>query len=130
MALHFFFTLRNRKYKHGMRPNRAAEGGYWKTTGADKTIKHNGEEIGLRKALVFYKGKPPHCEKTSWIMHEFRLKNAPIRSRTSDDDMKACLAVLLRCLYSRHVWESVAATEDTEVVNFEWLTSILSTIPL
>ncbi|KAL2525539.1 NAC domain superfamily [Abeliophyllum distichum] len=28
-------------------------------TGVDKTIKYNGEEIGLRKALVFYIGKPP-----------------------------------------------------------------------
>ncbi|CAI9772353.1 unnamed protein product [Fraxinus pennsylvanica] len=84
----FFFTPRNRKYKKGMRPDRAADGGYWKATGADKIIKHNGEEIGLRKALVFYTGKPPTGEKTSWIMHEFRLKNAPVRSPTSDDDMK------------------------------------------
>nr|TKS16201.1 NAC domain-containing protein 78-like [Populus alba] len=34
----YFFTPRNRKYRNGNRPNRAAGGGYWKATGADKGI--------------------------------------------------------------------------------------------
>nr|UBT01657.1 NAC transcription factor 53 [Litchi chinensis] len=34
----YFFTPRDRRYKNGERPNRTAEGGYWKATGADKAV--------------------------------------------------------------------------------------------
>eukprot|EP00262_Sarcandra_glabra_P017559 TRINITY_DN604_c1_g4_i1.p1 TRINITY_DN604_c1_g4~~TRINITY_DN604_c1_g4_i1.p1 ORF type:complete len:387 (+),score=67.31 TRINITY_DN604_c1_g4_i1:142-1302(+) len=71
----YFFTPRKRKYPNGNRPNRAAGDGYWKATGADKPIGIR-REIGVRKALVFYKGKPPKGEKTGWIMHEFRVNDS------------------------------------------------------
>ncbi|XP_028116736.1 NAC transcription factor 47-like [Camellia sinensis] len=34
----YFFTPRDRKYKNGKRPNRAAGDGYWKVTGTNKTL--------------------------------------------------------------------------------------------
>lgn len=71
-----FFTRLEKKYPRGTRPNRAAADGYWKATGTDKPIfKDSGRRIllGLRKALVFYVGKPPQGQKTNWIMHEYRL---------------------------------------------------------
>lgn len=86
----YFFTPRNRKYKNGQRPDRAAGKGYWKATGADKQIKRNGETIGYQKALVFYDEKPKGV-KTSWIMHEYRAKNLPPRQRNGPDDMKVQL---------------------------------------
>ncbi|XP_050223634.1 NAC domain-containing protein 18-like [Mercurialis annua] len=73
----YFFTPRDKKYPNGSRPNRAADGGYWKATGADKPIKHKGIVVGRKRALVFYMGKPPKGDKTDWIMHEFRLENPP-----------------------------------------------------
>lgn len=71
----YFFTPRDRKYPNGVRPNRAAGSGYWKATGTDKPITASrwNENIGVKKALVFYKGKPPRGVKTNWIMHEYRL---------------------------------------------------------
>nr|DAD45239.1 TPA_asm: hypothetical protein HUJ06_003469 [Nelumbo nucifera] len=69
----YFFTHRDRKYRNGSRPNRSAGDGYWKATGADKSIYSNGVHVGYKKALVFYKGKPPKGEKTNWIMHEYRI---------------------------------------------------------
>jgi hypothetical protein len=30
----------------------------------------------VKKALVFYRGKPPKGLKTNWIMHEYRLQDA------------------------------------------------------
>lgn len=70
----YFFTPREKKYKNGSRPNRAAGNGYWKATGADKPIvSDDGETCGVRKALVFYEGKPPKGIKSNWIMHEFRI---------------------------------------------------------
>ena len=60
----YFFSPRDRKYPNGARPNRAAASGYWKATGTDKNIVASlaggvREHFGVKKALVFYKGKPP-----------------------------------------------------------------------
>ncbi|KAF3775362.1 NAC transcription factor 29 [Nymphaea thermarum] len=69
----YFFSPRDRKYPNGARPNRAAASGYWKATGTDKPIYSGPHFVGVKKALVFYKGRPPKGVKTDWIMHEYRL---------------------------------------------------------
>jgi hypothetical protein len=79
----YFFSPRDRKYPNGARPNRAAASGYWKATGTDKPIfmSNNGQsKVGVKKALVFYRGKAPKGEKTNWIMHEYRLAEGVARS--------------------------------------------------
>ncbi|GJN11340.1 hypothetical protein PR202_ga29523 [Eleusine coracana subsp. coracana] len=82
----YFFSPRDRKYPNGARPNRAATSGYWKATGTDKPIMASGggrEKVGVKKALVFYRGKPPKGLKTNWIMHEYRLTDATAASSTN-----------------------------------------------
>ncbi|KAI4347185.1 hypothetical protein L6164_008020 [Bauhinia variegata] len=71
----YFFSLRDRKYPTGLRTNRATESGYWKTTGKDKEIFRAGVLVGMKKTLVFYKGRAPRGEKSNWVMHEYRLEN-------------------------------------------------------
>ncbi|KAM1340649.1 hypothetical protein TB2_039292 [Malus domestica] len=71
----YFFNLRDRKYPTGLRTNRATEAGYWKTTGKDKEIHRTGVLVGMKKTLVFYKGRAPRGEKSNWVMHEYRLEN-------------------------------------------------------
>ncbi|KAJ7568254.1 hypothetical protein O6H91_01G025000 [Diphasiastrum complanatum] len=75
----YFFSPRDRKYPNGARPNRAAASGYWKATGTDKPIHGTAggfQKVGVKKALVFYKGKAPRGLKTNWIMHEYRLTDS------------------------------------------------------
>ncbi|CAH8327418.1 unnamed protein product [Eruca vesicaria subsp. sativa] len=71
----YFFSPRDRKYPNGARPNRAATSGYWKATGTDKPVlaSNGNQKVGVKKALVFYSGKPPKGIKSDWIMHEYRL---------------------------------------------------------
>ncbi|KAK9996465.1 hypothetical protein SO802_021151 [Lithocarpus litseifolius] len=71
----YFFSMRDRKYPTGLRTNRATEAGYWKTTGKDKEIFRAGVLVGMKKTLVFYKGRAPRGEKSNWVMHEYRLEN-------------------------------------------------------
>lgn len=75
----YFFSKREDKYRNGNRSNRASASGYWKATGLDKHItfptRRNIKQpiMGMRKTLVFYRGKHPHSSRSNWIMHEYRL---------------------------------------------------------
>ncbi|KAA8523856.1 hypothetical protein F0562_010279 [Nyssa sinensis] len=85
----YFFSPRDRKYPNGARPNRAATSGYWKATGTDKPIltSDGTQKVGVKKALVFYGGKPPKGIKTNWIMHEYRLIENKLNTKPPGSDL-------------------------------------------
>ena len=89
----YFFTPRDRKYPNGVRPNRATVSGYWKATGTDKAIYSGAKYVGVKKALVFYKGRPPKGIKTDWIMHEYRLTDSRKQPKKILGSMRVSLFV-------------------------------------
>lgn len=84
----YFFTPRDRKYPNGVRPNRATVSGFWKATGTDKAIHSGSKYVGVKKALVFYNGRPPKGVKTNWIMHEYRLSDSHKQIKKHNGSMR------------------------------------------
>ncbi|XP_009606198.1 NAC domain-containing protein 1-like [Nicotiana tomentosiformis] len=113
----YFFTPRDRKYPNGVRPNRAAVSGYWKATGTDKAIYSASKYVGVKKALVFYKGKPPKGVKTDWIMHEYRLNESRSQPNKQSGSMRLDDWVLCRIYKKKNLgktMEMMKAEEEEE----------------
>ncbi|PUZ43992.1 hypothetical protein GQ55_8G052100 [Panicum hallii var. hallii] len=114
----YFFSPRDRKYPNGSRPNRAAGAGYWKATGADKPV-GSPRPVAIKKALVFYAGKPPRGVKTNWIMHEYRLadvdRSAAARKKTNNNALRLDDWVLCRIYNKKGVIERYDTVDDDEV---------------
>ncbi|KNA24792.1 hypothetical protein SOVF_012420 [Spinacia oleracea] len=86
----YFFSHKDRKYPTGSRTNRATNAGFWKATGRDKCIRNTFKKIGMRKTLVFYRGRAPHGQKTDWIMHEYRLEDTHDPQANGEDGWVIC----------------------------------------
>ncbi|KAL0366513.1 UNVERIFIED_CONTAM: protein CUP-SHAPED COTYLEDON 3 [Sesamum radiatum] len=88
----YFFSLRDRKYPTGLRTNRATGAGYWKATGKDREVysASSGGLLGMKKTLVFYKGRAPRGEKTKWVMHEYRLDGEFSCRHTGKEEWVIC----------------------------------------
>ncbi|XP_059308583.1 NAC domain-containing protein 2-like [Lycium ferocissimum] len=113
----YFFTPRDRKYPNGVRPNRAAVSGYWKATGTDKAIYSGSKYVGIKKALVFYKGRPPKGIKTDWIMHEYRLSESRSQPTRPNGSMRLDDWVLCRIYKKKNLgraMEMMKVEEDTQ----------------
>ncbi|XP_011013028.1 PREDICTED: NAC transcription factor 29-like [Populus euphratica] len=102
----YFFTPLDRKYPNGVRPNRATVSGYWKATGTDKAIHSGSKYVGVKKALVFYKGRPPKGTKTDWIMQEYRLNDSNKPASKQNGSMRLVLCRIYRKRHAiRHLEE-------------------------
>ncbi|XP_027931539.1 NAC domain-containing protein 45-like [Vigna unguiculata] len=89
----YFFSPRDRKYPNGSRTNRATKSGYWKATGKDRKVNSQSCAIGMKKTLVYYRGRAPHGCRTGWVMHEYRLDETQCETNTGLQDAYALCRV-------------------------------------
>ncbi|KAF0900085.1 hypothetical protein E2562_026821 [Oryza meyeriana var. granulata] len=109
----YFYCPRDRKYRNSARPNRVTAAGFWKATGTDRPIysTEGTKCIGLKKSLVFYKGRAARGIKTDWMMHEFRLPTLtdpslpkkPIDKNIPLNDGSSCKVINFTCSPSAEV---------------------------
>ncbi|XP_057457037.1 protein BEARSKIN2-like [Lotus japonicus] len=114
----YFFSHKDRKYPTGSRTNRATNAGFWKATGRDKCIRNSYMKIGMRKTLVFYKGRAPHGQKTDWIMHEYRLEDAnDPEGNTNEDGWVVCRVFKKKNLFKIGNNEGSSAHNSEQPIN-------------
>ncbi|GAV83772.1 NAM domain-containing protein [Cephalotus follicularis] len=89
----YFFGPRDRKYPNGFRTNRATRAGYWKSTGKDRRVSCLNRSIGMKKTLVYYRGRAPQGIRTDWVMHEYRLDDKEFEDTSGIQDSYALCRV-------------------------------------
>ncbi|XP_020234130.1 NAC domain-containing protein 86 isoform X2 [Cajanus cajan] len=89
----YFFSPRDRKYPNGSRTNRATKSGYWKATGKDRKVNSQTRAVGMKKTLVYYRGRAPHGSRTNWVMHEYRLDERECETASGLQDAYALCRV-------------------------------------
>ncbi|KAJ8771935.1 hypothetical protein K2173_027112 [Erythroxylum novogranatense] len=89
----YFFGPRDRKYPNGFRTNRATRAGYWKSTGKDRRVTSQNRAIGMKKTLVYYRGRAPQGIRTDWVMHEYRLDDKECEDTSGIQDSYALCRV-------------------------------------
>ncbi|KAK4844379.1 hypothetical protein QYF36_019475 [Acer negundo] len=89
----YFFGPRDRKYPNGFRTNRATRAGYWKSTGKDRRVSYQNRAIGMKKTLVYYRGRAPQGIRTDWVMHEYRLDDKECEDTSGIQDSYALCRV-------------------------------------
>nr|UBT01666.1 NAC transcription factor 62 [Litchi chinensis] len=128
----YFFSLRDRKYPTGLRTNRATEAGYWKATGKDREIYSSKTcaLVGMKKTLVFYRGRAPKGEKSNWVMHEYRLEGKfayHYLSRSSKDEW-VISRVFQKCGGGASPTATTTTTSSTKKTRLSCTTTTSSTI--
>jgi hypothetical protein len=124
----FFFSPRDRRYPNGGRSNRGTRLGYWKATGKDRTITCNSRAVGVKKTLVFYRGRAPNGDRTDWVMHEYTLDEEELKRCENVQDYYALYKVFKKsgpgpkngeqygAPFKEEEWEDEEAPSTNELV--------------
>ncbi|KAF8019614.1 hypothetical protein BT93_G0333 [Corymbia citriodora subsp. variegata] len=100
----FFFCPCGRKRK------RKTECGFWKETRAKRVIHatDTGDEIGLRRSLVYHKGRQRNSHRTNYGMTEYHLN-----SNVSDSEISDPTALVLCRIINRKSEKAKSVTAST-----------------
>ncbi|KAF2953451.1 hypothetical protein DAI22_01g409100 [Oryza sativa Japonica Group] len=80
----FYFCPRQEREARGGRPSRTTPSGYWKAAGTPGVVySADRRPIGMKKTMVFYRGRAPSGTKTAWKMNEYRAFHYPDASSAS-----------------------------------------------
>ncbi|XP_048129048.1 protein NTM1-like 9 [Rhodamnia argentea] len=112
----FFYCRVKRKYSNSRRSDRTTGTGYWKVTGKERAImsEDTNEQIGIKKTLVFYKGRVPKGKRTNWVMHEYHLNSKCLGDNHGEGEMLPYVACRIKNKKDKQVMMGHAPTISPE----------------
>ncbi|XP_050227889.1 NAC domain-containing protein 54-like isoform X2 [Mercurialis annua] len=113
----YFFSPRDRKYPNGSRTNRATKAGYWKATGKDRKVNSQMRAVGMKKTLVYYRGRAPHGARTGWVMHEYRLDERECENASGLQDAYALCRVFKKSANIPKIGDQYASTSNNQMTS-------------
>ncbi|XP_039120738.1 NAC domain-containing protein 86-like isoform X1 [Dioscorea cayenensis subsp. rotundata] len=120
----YFFSPRDRKYPNGSRTNRATQAGYWKATGKDRKVCSQRRAVGMKKTLVYYRGRAPHGSRTDWVMHEYRLDEKECETSSGLQDAYALCRIFKKSAPGPKIIEHYGAPYNGEQQQYsQWMAS-------
>ncbi|XP_073106204.1 NAC domain-containing protein 54-like [Elaeis guineensis] len=108
----YFFSPRDRKYPNGSRTNRATKLGYWKATGKDRKVTLQKRTVGMKKTLVYYRGRAPHGSRTNWVMHEYRLDEKECETNSGLQDAYSLCRVFKKSMLGPKIIDRYNASHE------------------
>ncbi|KAH7653697.1 NAC domain-containing protein [Dioscorea alata] len=118
----YFFSPRDRKYPNGSRTNRATHAGYWKATGKDRRISSQKRAVGVKKTLVYYRGRAPHGGRTDWVMHEYRLDEKECETGSALHDAYALCRIFKKNALGPKIVTHYGANNYHDQQHSQWIT--------
>ncbi|OVA14279.1 NAC domain [Macleaya cordata] len=119
----YFFSPRDRKYPNGSRTNRATQSGYWKATGKDRKVNSQMRAVGMKKTLVYYRGRAPHGTRTDWVMHEYRLDEKECETASGLQDAYALCRIFKKSAVGPKTGEQYTTTRSVNPYQQQWISN-------
>ncbi|KAI3977460.1 hypothetical protein MKX01_000373 [Papaver californicum] len=116
----YFFSPRDRKYPNGSRTNRATQAGYWKATGKDRNVNSKTRAVGMKKTLVYYRGRAPHGTRTDWVMHEYRLDEKECETASGLQDAYALCRIFKKSAVGPKTGEQYTTPRSVNTNYQQW----------
>ncbi|KAI3982989.1 hypothetical protein MKX01_010472 [Papaver californicum] len=116
----YFFSPRDRKYPNGSRTNRATQAGYWKATGKDRKVNSQTRAVGMKKTLVYYRGRAPHGTRTDWVMHEYRLDERECETASGLQDAYALCRIFKKSAVGPKTGEQYTTSRSVNPNYRQW----------
>ncbi|KAE8720860.1 NAC domain-containing protein 74 [Hibiscus syriacus] len=122
----YFFSPRDRKYPNGSRTNRATKSGYWKATGKDRKVNSQTRAVGMKKTLVYYRGRAPHGTRSNWVMHGYRLDERECESASLglQDAYALCRVFKKTAIAPKIAWEHYQHVSTSNSIACEYSSSL------
>ncbi|KAK9284632.1 hypothetical protein L1049_023808 [Liquidambar formosana] len=71
--------------------------------------------VGMKKTLVYYRGRAPHGARTDWVMHEYRLDERECETASGLQDAYALCRVFKKSAAGPKIGEHYVATSANQI---------------
>ncbi|KAF9624722.1 hypothetical protein IFM89_013260 [Coptis chinensis] len=85
----------------------------------DRKVNSQMRSVGMKKTLVYYRGRAPHGTRTGWVMHEYRLDEKECETASGLQDAYALCRIFKKSMVGPKTTEQYNAP-SVNVSHYQW----------